>query len=546
MTAPVSALPEIPSSDLDTLYSAFARRQSSERPEHAYGETDEQRRNRNRRLLRELRNISCREPSPDLRSLEYAADYEPHLMCPICHTPMINPITLECDHHFCAKCFVQSCDRVIQDDEGPQCPSCRTPIKTKPRKASRLVSNMCDNVRVHCSNDGCDEVLPRSHIPYHSREACGEQQVSCSCNAKMRRKNHIVGKCLHATHTECKCGKLVELGSEKQRAHKEEECPEAGDRCKKCNERLPDATYLVGSTHDCGVSKKPCPGEEYGCEGCAANESVEDHMKHCVIAKLAPSMKAQAALLDRVKGELAWTKTRNEIVESALDRMCDQMSFEPLADLPSWSPLGPEDSMRSVVSQRTQRQDVRAPRLPLIPATGRFAIEDSQGTDTERGRLQSEIESGSPASPNPTSQQHLLALHESLRISLNNVQSEVSSLSASIADVDARNSMHIMNETLRIKEDLAHTNAALITTRSQVEWLVNRERARQQMSMRGRAAGTAANVAGSSGSAPAVTSTSMARGSSSEGETSTAAEAVLGNRSVARRQSGGSQERVKL
>lgn len=61
---------------------------------------------------------------------------------------------------------------------------------------------------------------------------------------------------------------------------------------------------------------------------------------------------------------------------------------------------------------------------------------------------------------------YLLSLHESLR-------EEVSQMSHALTDLDARASMTIMNECLRVKEDIAHTNAAVNSIRMQVQWLMN-------------------------------------------------------------------------
>lgn len=61
---------------------------------------------------------------------------------------------------------------------------------------------------------------------------------------------------------------------------------------------------------------------------------------------------------------------------------------------------------------------------------------------------------------------HLLSLHESLREEVDRVTSAVSTL-------DARTSMMIMNESLRVKEDMAHTNAAIGAMRMQLQWLTS-------------------------------------------------------------------------
>jgi hypothetical protein len=61
---------------------------------------------------------------------------------------------------------------------------------------------------------------------------------------------------------------------------------------------------------------------------------------------------------------------------------------------------------------------------------------------------------------------YLLSLHEALR-------EEVSDLSMALTDLDARASMAVMNESIRIKEDMTHTNAAVNTIRMQLHRLMN-------------------------------------------------------------------------
>ncbi len=458
-------------------------------------------------------------------------------MCPICHVPLINPISLECDHCFCSTCFAKSCDRVSAD-EGPKCPSCRAPIRTMPRKAPRLILNMCDDIKVRCPNEGCDQILSRGHVEHHARKQCLEERLSCprypSCDKLTKRRLFVPEQCRHSTHVECDCGMEIEFGEGRMRKHKDEQCSNAGEKCKECSKRLPDDSYLSGTNHGCEASGQPCPGEEFGCGGYDNEEKMEDHIKRCMIAKLAPSLKAQASLLAEVKSELAWTKTRNEVLESSLDRMNeDRRNTVPL---PAHEQDPPEDWFHSVGSPTAL--DGPSNDSDFLPNRD-LALVSRRATD---------IESQPPA--DPTSQQHLLALHESLRTSFANLQGDVSSLSNNLAEVDARTSMHIMNETLRIKEDLAHTNAALFSTKAQVHWLLNRERAGQQMGVRGRAPGpsTASATASASSSQQinAVDAAPMARGPSSEGSGSEqTVESVLARRPT-RRPSGGSQERVKL
>jgi hypothetical protein len=521
-------LPAIPSSSLETLYSEFARRHPSDRQSWTSSthirdgsELSPQ------QLVRRLRRLPQTETGLDLRALDYVTDYEPHLMCPICHVPLIDPISLECDHWFCTRCIVQSCDRVSAD-EGPKCPTCRAAITIAPRKASRLIVNMCEDLKVRCPNDGCGKIMARGHIEHHATKQCEELRLKCpafpTCTKLTKRKHFIAEQCRHDTHIDCGCGKIVEIGKDDWLKHQDEECPLAGVKCETCNKRIPDDNYLPGTTHECEMPQQTCPGEEFGCGGCGADVELADHIQQCTIARLAPSLKAQAALLAEVQSELAWTKTRNEVLENALDQLNE---------------LGRNERPPVPTSRRPGSSRAEAFSLPSLGFEDSHQWEQQLSGPWNALALPTNAEQHETV--DTTSQQHLLALHESLRTNFANLQVDVRDISSSLADLDARISMHIMNETLRIKEDLALTNAALFATRSQLQWLLNRERAGQHNATRGRAPPPPA-----ASSSQAAAATPMARGASSEGSGSEqTTESVLSSRS-GRRASGGSQERVKL
>lgn len=530
-TNPPPTLPAIPSSSLETLYAEFSRRHTSDRQSWTRSSQVTERSELTReQLVRKLRRLPQTESGLDLRALDYMADYEPHLMCPICHVPLIDPIALECDHCFCTRCFVQSCDRV-NADEGPTCPTCRAAITTAPRKAARLIVNMCDDLKVRCPHEGCGKIVARGHVEHHATKQCPEQRLTCpafpACTKLTKRKHFVADQCRHDSQIDCGCGKVVEIGKDDWLKHRDEECPEAGVKCENCHKRMPDDTYLPGTVHECDESQGTCPGEEFGCGGCGEDDDMVNHLRQCTIGRLAPSLRAQASLLAEIQSELAWTKRRNEVLENALDQL-HQLGREERQHIPAI------------------RQPARSPAEEFsLPALG---FEDSHQWQQELSgpwnALQLATNADQVAAIDTTSQQHLLALHESLRTNFANLQLDVRDLSSNLAEVDARMSMHIMNETLRIKEDLAHTNAALFATRSQLHWLLNRERAGQHTGVRGRA--PAPPVASSSSQAAGASAAPMARAPSSEGPGSEqTAESGLASR-PGRRASGGSQERVKL
>lgn len=78
------------------------------------------------------------------------------------------------------------------------------------------------------------------------------------------------------------------------------------------------------------------------------------------------------------------------------------------------------------------------------------------------GHLSNNDGHGSYASP----VQHLLSLHESLR-------DEVTRLASALHDLDGRHSMLILNENLRLKEDMAFLNAQFSGLGRQVSWLTS-------------------------------------------------------------------------
>ena len=136
-----------------------------------------------------------------------------------------------------------------------------------------------------------------------------------------------------------------------------------------------------------------------------------------------------------------------------------------------------ESSMRHLQQRNEIFEDGLANiRSTLVESTRLGANSHSGGQSTQSDREQQSSarvdgHTDDPAdiaasvfSSNATT--YLLSLHESLR-------EEVSQLSHAITDLDARASMAIMNECLRIKEDMAHTNAAVNSVRMQVQWLMN-------------------------------------------------------------------------
>jgi len=239
--------------------------------------------------------------------------------------------------------------------------------------------------------------------------------------------------------------------------------------------------------------------------------------------------------LQSLQEQLAMTKIRNEVLENGFDKINDIVNDRVLPYIHfDQSPPGEASDIEEI--ERDHIPSAISHRDLLMPAHLRAL---TPSPDPEAASISQ-------------TQQHLLALHESLRTNVTTLEHDISNMSNAISDLDARTSMQLMNETLRIKEDLAHTNAALFSTRAQVQWLLNRERVgqQQQAMMRGRTPSTqpqGQNVSQSTRSSISEGNDPSAQQSNSEPHPSASS---LGQSPVFRPQnrrlSGGSQERVKL
>ncbi|KAF3482230.1 TRAF-type zinc finger protein [Arthroderma uncinatum] len=116
-------------------------------------------------------------------------------------------------------------------------------------------------------------------------------------------------------------------------------------------------------------------------------------------------------------------------------------------------------------------------------------LPDFQRSNSPSGDALISAPANNPAAPfsnNTTT--YLLSIHEALR-------EEVLQLSTTVADLDARTNISMMNENLRVREDMAHLTAGLNTVRMQVHLLMN---SRLHHSQRTPINARAASAAGSS------------------------------------------------
>ncbi|OJJ51167.1 hypothetical protein ASPZODRAFT_329732 [Penicilliopsis zonata CBS 506.65] len=383
------------------------------------------------------------EEPVDLRALDYVSSYDDHLMCPICRCPFIRPVRLQCDHVFCQKCLNTAMTTGL---EVFTCPTCRAPPQDVFQNVPRILTNMCDEIRVRCPfvSEGCQEIVPRGHVQSHVDKYCGYKPIECPsplCNKKIRRKDlPSDDRCLHELHVCSLCE--AEITEQDYDEHVNELCPYLKMTCPDCLATM-FRNALKEHIDVCPEAIHPCAASKYGCPVKIKRAALITHEKQCPLLMMSPYFEAQNSRLESLELKISHLQQRNEIFE------------EGLAKLQSTLMESPQTNNSSSDASDNQQ-----------PRDDRFSYQSNANT-------------------------YLLSLHESLR-------EEVARMSQAITDLDARASMTIMNECLRIKEDMAHTNAAVGSVRMQVQWLMNPRLHHGQRVASVRASGTGSSEQGSS------------------------------------------------
>lgn len=182
----------------------------------------------------------------DMRMLDYAVPLDTNLQCPICHSALLEPARLPCDHTFCGACLRAALRAQPASDSRKSCPACRTRVnisgslsertRESPdfdmtnaslgvglsgvddrRKAAwpgeplpRFVEHLLDDLPVRCpfQQRGCSLVLRRGDVLSHVRLYCSFAPVACplpSCELSVTRKDREQ-KCLHVKKACMQCG----------------------------------------------------------------------------------------------------------------------------------------------------------------------------------------------------------------------------------------------------------------------------------------------------------------------------------------------------
>ncbi|GAO17402.1 uncharacterized protein UV8b_06122 [Ustilaginoidea virens] len=193
----------------------------------------------------------------DLYALTYVSDPDPNLLCPICHDPLVDPVTTPCDHTFCYRCLRRS---IASSPSGTACPIDRELLLwAECFSSARLIRTQLSSLLVKCPHQGrgCDRELRRENVERHATAECRFREFTCpdtSCDKKVPTKPED-DKCQHSLVGCALCSDRIEQVD--REAHLLS-CSQAKTRCEACWQLV--CRSQLSAHHDA-----ECDGVEVGC-----------------------------------------------------------------------------------------------------------------------------------------------------------------------------------------------------------------------------------------------------------------------------------------
>ncbi|KAI1115507.1 hypothetical protein F5Y14DRAFT_131113 [Nemania sp. NC0429] len=349
----------------------------------------------------------------DLRALEYEAEVDENLICPICRLPLVLPTITNCDHVFCQKCIVHA------HSLNPVCPVDRLPLRLadETRTAPKIVHNQLDNLLVRCPNShrGCSLVVARSLVENHVTRYCDKTLVPCphtSCDKTVARK-HAGKGCLHY-NVKCEyCEHTYEKADLEE--HQDSQCTNRKTACELCG-----AEYVRHKRDEhvngCPEAETPCKFAQLGCTSRVRRKSLDQHVRVCEY---------------RVVGPVG----------------------EQMAEL------------RAELKALREKDQLKERRIKFLENKG-FSI---PSTNTSEGLTEMSLpDNPAPTDPAPydSRDQYFLSIFETM-------EAKVERLSSALNEVEGRHSVMLFNETLPIKDQITEIRSTLGVLGMHVRWLMN-------------------------------------------------------------------------
>lgn len=216
----------------------------------------------------------------DMYALTYVSESDPALLCPICHDPLVDPVTTPCDHTFCYRCLRRS---IESSPAGTACPVDREPLTwAECFSTGRLVRAQLNGLVVKCPHHGrgCTNECKRENIETHATVECRFKDYHCAdpeCDKKVRSKP-VVDYCQHYS-THCRyCDQAI---IEADRDLHLLTCEKGKARCEACWQMVTRASMTSHHELDCDGIEVGCQYADLGCPVRVERGDLAEHLSEC-------------------------------------------------------------------------------------------------------------------------------------------------------------------------------------------------------------------------------------------------------------------------
>ena len=216
----------------------------------------------------------------DMYALNYVSEPNEALLCPICHDPLVDPVTTPCDHTFCYRCLRRS---IASSPAGTACPVDREPLSWSDCFSSgRLIRTQLNSLMVKCPfrQRGCNQEMRRENVESHATTECRFREYSCAdkaCDKKLRRKptgeecEHVMADCRYCEQEILEPDRELHLIS----------CPKSKTRCEACWQMVFRTNMSAHHDLDCDGIEIGCTYQDLGCPVRIERGELAEHLSEC-------------------------------------------------------------------------------------------------------------------------------------------------------------------------------------------------------------------------------------------------------------------------
>lgn len=272
----------------------------------------------------------------DLYSLNYVSDVDTNLLCPICHDPLVDPVTTPCDHTFCYRCIRRS---ISSSPSGTACPIDREPLIWRDCfSAARLIRTQLNCLVVKCpfNTRGCTKELRREVVEKHATAECQYREFYCpdkECTKKLSSKptDEV------CRHRETDCTFCEEKIEETQSEEHLLLCTKSKTRCEDCWEMIVRDEMASHRELECNGVEVGCSYQDLGCPARVMRGQLRSHTLYCAFHPDTPS-----GIVIRTQKELiqSYNDVGSQIRDLATRQVENNKQIEELRTLLSQRAVG--------------------------------------------------------------------------------------------------------------------------------------------------------------------------------------------------------------